>query len=542
MVLSWPQWSVVAAEVASGVPAAVVHANRVLAISSMARHEGVRVGMRRREAQSRCPSVEIIAHDLARDARRFEAVVAAIEPLTPMAEVLAPGRVAFATRGPSRYWGGDEALAALVLRHVRDAIHIDTSVNPGPGVGIAASRFAATLAAVGSAGDATTCGGTRGDDTMNGTVVPLHHTPQFLAPIPVSALSAAAGVDAGFVELLGQLGVTTLGALAAFDRADLLARFGPLGHMVHRLATGEDDRPLDARRPPPDVVVQSEIDPPADRVDRVAFLAKVLAEQLHEMLAGRGLACTRLAIEAETEHGERSSRLWRHEGALSVAAITERVRWQLDGWLTAAARDQRAAATAGIALLRLVPDEVVPDSGRQLGFWGGRSDDDDRALRAVARLSAMVGRDGVQVAEWRGGRGPAEQLVLVPADSVDLVARLDGRPVVPVQIPPWPGQLPTPSPAVVMLEPIPAEVIDAHGATVRVNGRQMVEAEPARFRVEGGSWRQISAWAGPWCVQERWWDADNHRRRARFQLLDESGRAVVAVLEGGRWWIEADYA
>lgn len=524
MVLSWPQWSVVAAEVASDAPAAVVHANRVLAVSSAAQHEGVRVGMRRREAQSRCPSVEIIAHDPARDARRFEAVVAALEPLTPLAEVLAPGRVAFATRGPSRYWGGDEALASLALRHVRDAIHIDTTVNPGPGVGIAASRFAATLAAA---------------DTL---VVAPHRTPQFLAPIPVSALSVAAGVDAGFVELLVQLGVTTLGVLAAFDRADLLARFGPLGHMVHRLAGGEDDRPLDARRPPPDVVVQSEIDPPADRVDRVAFLAKVLAEQLHEMLAGRGLACTRLAIEAETEHGERSSRLWRHEGALSVAAITERVRWQLDGWLTAAARDQRAAATAGIVLLRLVPDEVVPDRGRQLGFWGGRSDDDDRALRAVARLSAMVGRDGVQVAEWRGGRGPAEQLVLVPADSVDLVARLDGRPVVPVQIPPWPGQLPTPSPAVVMNEPIPAEVLDADGRAVRVNGRQTVEAEPVRFRVEGGAWRQISAWAGPWCVQERWWDADNHRRRARFQLLDDAGRAVVAVLEGGRWWIEADYA
>jgi protein ImuB len=234
-------------------------------------------------------------------------------------------------------------------------------------------------------------------------------------------------------------------------------------------------------------------------------------------------------------------RMWRHEGALSVAAITERVRWQLDGWLTAAARDGRTAATAGIAVLRLIPDEVVPDRGRQLGFWGGRSDRDDRALRAVARLSAMVGRDGVQVAEWQGGRGPADQLVLVPADSVDLVARLDGRPVVPIKVPPWPGQLPTPLPAVVMAEPIPAEVVDARGDMVRVNGRQVVETEPMRIRVDGGVWREVAGWAGPWCLQERWWDHHGHRRRARFQILDDAGRAVVAVLEGGRWWIEAEY-
>src|SRR5205085_689306 len=108
-----------------------------------------------------------------------------------------------------------------------------------------------------------------------------------------------------------------------------------------------------------------------------------LAHELHEELERRGLACTRIAIEAETEHGESLSRLWRHDGALTPGMIAERVRWQVDGWLNRKSWGERP--TAGISLLRLVPDQVGPDSGMQHGFWGGRAID-DRISRALARV------------------------------------------------------------------------------------------------------------------------------------------------------------
>ena len=130
-------------------------------------------------------------------------------------------------------------------------------------------------------------------------------------------------------------------------------------------------------------------------------MAKSLADGLHERLAGDGLVCTRVVVLVESEHGERQERIWRHEHGFTAAAIAERVRWQLDGWASSSTRP-----TGGICLLRLVPDEVVPERGRQLGFWGGQTQADERALRAVARLSALVGLDAVAVPEWRGGRGP----------------------------------------------------------------------------------------------------------------------------------------
>jgi protein ImuB len=523
LVLECPEWPVVAAlsgSVAAGA-AAVIRANRVLAVTVAARSVGVIPGLRRREAQARCPGLEVIEDDPGRDGRAFDAVIGVLEAVTPTLEVMQPGRMAFATRGPARYWGGEAALADRVRELVQQELGPVVALVGVPAVGVAGSCFAATLAA-----------------RMAGAspvVVPPGTTASFLAPLSVTALSVG-GVDPGLIDLLERLGVVTLGQVAALSVGDLVARFAAPGELIWRLASGGDDRPLDARRPPTDLTVETEIDPPADRVDRVAFTAKIMAAELHDALASRGLACTKIAIELHSEHGEQRNRLWRHEGALSAAAVAQRVRWQLDGWMNGG-----DPPGGGISLVRLVPDEVVGDRGYQLGFWGGHSDADTRALRAIARVSAMVGRQGVNVVEWRGGRSPGEQLVLVPADTVDLAVRTQGQPVVPATSPPWPGQVPSPSPATLYHRPCPVELVDRDQQMVTVNGRGVVSAEPCRVRVDEGSWRDVKAWAGPWCAEERWWDQRTHRRRARLQLVDEVGDAWLVALEAGRWWVEGVY-
>src|SRR5829696_9217172 len=130
MVVVWcPDWPVVAAGAPPGSLTAVVHANRVVACSPAARAEGVHPGLRRREAQSRCPELELLAHDPARDARAFEPVLVAIEQLTPWVEVLRPGECAFPARGAARYHGGEPALAVTVTA----AVHAAVEGRGGPG-------------------------------------------------------------------------------------------------------------------------------------------------------------------------------------------------------------------------------------------------------------------------------------------------------------------------------------------------------------------------------------------------------------------------
>jgi protein ImuB len=90
-------------------------------------------------------------------------------------------------------------------------------------------------------------------------------------------------------------------------------------------------------------------------------------------------------------------------------------------------------------------------------------------------------------------------------------------------------------------EPLVAEVEDAAGRPVAVSGRGLVSAEPARLSVAGGPWQPLVAWAGPWLVDERWWDRRSRRRQARFQVLSEDGVARLVALDAGRWLVLATY-
>jgi protein ImuB len=599
MLVVWcPDWPVVAAGAPPDSLTAVVHANRVVACSPAARAEGVRPGLRRREAQGRCPELELLAHDPARDARAFEPVLVAVERLTPWVEVLQPGECAFPARGAARYHGGEPALAVTVTAAVHAALEGrggppvgrggpgDRRSGPPVGrgrcrVGIADGTFAAGLAA------------------RHQAIVPPGGSRAFLAPFPVATLDRP-----DLADLLVRLGLRTLGDLAALPGVDLATRFGPEGARAARLAGGLDEHPRGARRPPPDLRVAAELDPPADRVDVAAFAAKTLADELVARLDRLGLACTRLRIEAETDQGEALSRVWRHDPTASpvrrplagpdpvprspaptaaasgqdpddpgaapgprrgpadpsgrtAAVMAERVRWQLDGWLTGRTGHRPGRGGPG-ALTRLVlaPDEVVPDRGRQLGFWGGETEAGQRAARALARIQGLLGPEAVHTARLRGGRDPADRVTLAPPSD----ASVPDPPFPPGQAPghapvgvpgrgpggvpgavPWPGQVPAPAPAIVYAEPLPAEVVDAGGATVAVDGRGLLGSLPSRVRVRGRAWSTITAWAGPWLVDERWWDPAAHRRLVRLQATTDQGTAYLLRLTGGHWWVEAIY-
>lgn len=544
MAVAWcPDWPVVAWGLPLDEPVAVVTANRVVATSPAARAEGVVVGQRRRDAQGRCPEVAVVERDVEREARRFEPVALALEALTPRVEVAGPGLVGFPTRGPSRFLGGDEALAEEMVRVV-------TPVLAGQGevrIGIADGTFAARLAA-------------RSTSARVGPVVLVPGcVPEFLADLPVGTLvDALDGPEvADLIDVLGRLGLTTLGRFAALDAGDVVGRFGALGRLAHRLARGLDEHPPELRRPAPDLTATWIFEPPADRIDRCAFAAKALADQLHEALEGNGMAAVRVGVEAETESGACHLRLWRHDGALSAAALAERARWQLDGWLRirAAARepavdpdldvDPDAHGTSADAIVRLslIPDEVVPARGRQLRFWSGRAARADDVTRAVARLQGLMGAEAVQVPERHGGRGPAEQIRLVPAAAVDLG---ESRQAVEETwiAEPWPGAVPRPSPAAIWHDPSEIEVLDGAARPVEVDGRGQLSAPPALVALGEGRQRrtrQVVAWAGPWPADERWWDPGRHRRRARLQATLDDGSAHLFTLEAGVWSVEATY-
>ena len=507
-------WSAVAVAAAADLPAtapiAVTLANRVIACSSAARAAGVRRGLRRREAAARCPQLHVATADADRDARFFEGVIAAVDDQVPRAEVLRPGLLVLPTRGAARYFGSEEQAAERLI----DAV---AAAGAECQVGIADQLSTAVFAA------------------RAGRVVEPGGDARFLSVLSIRQLATEPSLSGPgreeLTDLLWRMGIRTIGQFAALSRTDVASRFDADGVTAHRFARGEPERGPSGREPPPELEAVLDCDPPIDRVDAAAFAGRSLAGALHQTLMAAGVGCTRLAIHAVTANGEELQRVWRCAEPLTEDATADRVRWQLDGWLSnRTSRNPRP--TAAVTLLRLQAVEVVSAEALQLPLWGGLGEEDRlRARRALVRVQGLLGPEAVRVPVLSGGRGPAERITLIPLGD-EPVPRADPGP-------PWPGQLPEPSPAVLLDDPV--ELLDAQRNPIRMTGRGMFSAEPARLTVHGRD-EPLCWWAGPWPVDERWWDPDVGKgRTARAQVLLEDERAYLLCYRQRRWYLEGSY-
>ena len=180
-----------------------------------------------------CPGLEAPDEDDGGEhLRRFARVVEALSSVCPWVDAVRPGVCTLPIKGPTRYFGTEEAVLDRVAETVAGALVSGAAARPsgaaaGPSgevgeagevrLGVAEGVFAAALAA------------------RSGAVVPAGETPGFLAPWPVEVLG-----DPELADALVRLGLSTLGRFAAVPAADVLARFGAAGARGHRVARGLD--------------------------------------------------------------------------------------------------------------------------------------------------------------------------------------------------------------------------------------------------------------------------------------------------------------
>jgi len=512
IVLWSPDWPITAITRSTGLTedarVALIEKGIVFACSATARAEGVKRGLRVREAQARCPDLIVLPYEASVDHRAFEPVITAIEELTPGVQLLRPGMCAIRARGPARYYGAEKA-AGLALAGVLDDLGIRNTR-----VGIADGPFAAEQAA-------------RAADPV--FIVPAGESPAFLAAQPVTLLG-----DTALVTLLRRLGIRTLADFSALPVTDVRDRFGEPAAWLHALASGMDARPVAARTPPEHLDVQVDFEPALDRIDQVTFGVRASADRFIDALTAAKLVVTAIRIEVDTEEGDVSERSWLHPRSFTPADVVDRVRWQLQG-----SGEVDSGLKSGIIRVRIVPESVDAIGNHEEGLWGAGPD--ERIHHGLSRVQSMLGHGAVLTATIGGGRMLADrQNFIAWGDPTDAVAGTVARPASS----PWPGRLPAPAPATVFAVPHPVTVFADDGSDISVDDRGILSAAPSRF-ASGGSMRSITAWAGPWVIDERWWDADTGRRASRFQVVDETGSAWLLVLDGlddrSTWWLEAKY-
>jgi protein ImuB len=499
IVLWCPDWPVRAAAAEAGidpaVPLALVEHGSVHACSAAARAAGVQRGLTIREAQSRCASLVVLPLEPAVDARRFEPVLAALEAGIPTVQVVRPGLVVIRAAGPARFFGGEESAAG-------EALHLLAEAGAeGARAGVADGPFTAEQAA-------------RAADPI--LVVPPGAAADFLAPLPVTVLGLPA-----LAGLLARLGVRTLGGLAALPEGSVRDRFGPEGEIAHRIAAGLDPRRIVPRVVPDDRDRRQAFEPPLERIDEIAFTLKRTAEAFVAGLSGDLLVCTALTVELTADDGKRHRRTWLHPRSFTPLDVIDRVRWQLAA----------AELAAPVVEVALHPEAVDEAAHHEQGLWGGGPD--ERIHHALSRVQSLLGHEAVVTPIRSGGRLAADRVALAPWGEQRTPQRSPDAP--------WPGRLPGFAPTAVLAERPRVVVQDPAGRDVAVDDRGAISGPPAVLVTPGRPATRVEAWAGPWPIEERWWDPAAAVRLQRMQVACSDGTAWLLCHDATGWWAEAKY-
>ncbi|MDO5031235.1 DNA polymerase Y family protein [Corynebacterium sp.] len=480
---------------------AVVRQHQVLACNAAARRAGIRRGMRVRQAQAVAPQLRVEEANPDRDGAVFAQIAVGLDAVASSVEVLRPGLVIVDAAAAGRFHGGEDTAAEML---VDAAAHAGLDATIGVADEIATALIAARHEGLGA-------------------VVPEGGSRQFLAAQPLGVLAAEVclGCPPELVAQLRALGLRTLGELAELPLRQMSTRFGEAGKRCHAIASAAPDRRVAPELARPDLAVEENFEEPLERVDAAAFAARQLAARLHVRLRAAGQVCLRLRVCAEFERGERVERVWRTQEALSESATADRVRWQLDGWLSSA----RAGEGGGVVKLLLEPVETAAPEAR--GLWGAAAST-EQAKRVISRVQSQLGVDRVLQPRDGGGRGVAGRIEYVPY----------GEQREPAPQGTWPGRIPAPLPAQLAHPAARIRIVDASAAELFVTAEALLSGEPAAVSWSRQRYRVIG-WAGPWPV-EAW----GEQRCARLQVVGESERgqrAWLLVWAAGRWSVEATY-
>jgi DNA polymerase-4 len=202
-----------------------------------ARGYGVRSAMPMGQARRLCPRAAFVAPRFDAYHRYSESFHAIALSFTPLVEGIGLDEVFLDVSGCVALFGSPGQIAAAMRTRVTDELGLSCSVGAGP------SKLVAKLASKAAKPRASTRGPVPGRGTL---VVPEAEVQSFLWPMPVEALW---GVGQASAERLHELGVNTVGELAALPVASVVGCLGlAAGQMLHSLSWGRDPRPVEPGR------------------------------------------------------------------------------------------------------------------------------------------------------------------------------------------------------------------------------------------------------------------------------------------------------
>jgi protein ImuB len=441
------------------------------------------------------------------------ALVALAQDFSPRFERHRGDLISIDISGLRRLFGDPRAIGEALRRSATlRGMHVQ--------VGIAATRTAAVILAVGSPGL---------------TVVDPGGEAAALAPLPIGILEKLSLETSDFklqtsdfkLETLSTLkswGIRTLGAFAALPSTDLAARLGQLGIVWQTLARGQDVRPLVPTQPEERFESSVELEWPIDGLEPLSFVLTRLLEPLSTRLERRDRGAAAIHVElglikwaGKAGGAGREEPFTPSNHPTYQAHPTHQTVYARSLQLPAPMRDVRALRTLILldleshpppAAIERVSIRIDPTPGRVLQhtLFTRAHPTPEQLSTLVARLNALMGQDRIGrpglVDTYRPGAFEMQpfamehhSLLRRPATS-----SADSRPPgEEIHSPGLQSLDPSPQPRVISAlrrcrHPVPARVAVVEGRPVSVT--------TDRRGFEGG---RVLTCAGPWRTSGEWW-------------------------------------
>lgn len=247
-------------------------------VSSLARHAGVKPGMTVSQAIGLCPTLRLIEPDPVHYDDCFARLLAALNEVSPVVESAELGLAYVGTDGLGGIFGEPQKIVDAIRQTVGPSDR--PTVRLGFGLGKFTAWVAASRAKPGEA-----------------VIVQAGTEGKFLASQPISVLP----LDPDTNRRLRQLGIRTLGALAALPEEAVTAQFGAMGRRLWRLAAGRIAEPVEGRiAPEPIVAALTFFTPVGERELLAHALDQLIARALkHPRRIGWRVHAVRLRADLE---------------------------------------------------------------------------------------------------------------------------------------------------------------------------------------------------------------------------------------------------
>jgi nucleotidyltransferase/DNA polymerase involved in DNA repair len=359
----------------------------VLDANPAATELGVHRGMPLGSAHRLAPEATFLDPDPGRDALAIEAALERLATFSPgVAGVVDPADPAFGllevqVDGLDRLWGAEPVLAGRLVEAVGPIL-------PGrPRVGIAGTRFAATIAAA-TASPATAPASSSSGDGSTMIVGPGDEA-LFLGPLPAGLLTP----DPDIRARLGRFGLRRIDAVAAIPRSALVARFGEEGARIHARAIGEELEPFRPRRAPERLCLGIGLEPPVEELEPLRFVLHRLTAALADQLVARGAATGRVSLRLSLDPA------FARSGSPTEMTVEQRLpepsseAEAIERLLFV--RLERDPPSVAVSRLELELSEVAPASGQQLALFIPQANRLARLRWQLARLALAFGEDRI---------------------------------------------------------------------------------------------------------------------------------------------------